>query len=349
VLATLREFIATIISEKAAKASSGSKSLKGLKGAKAAGKTSGAPLDDPLSPRVILVGHDWGGIIAQDLASGDNPICDALVVVNVCNAASLRAACARRIYASARILRQAATLFRFDLLKAALANSRPVLSQFIRSGYIFVFRLPKMVVRPLLKAGDSWVLWASTRASHRKKAEVLASLGPSRLSIESSGTYKGCERKFGDEPATMARYYSEYIGSEVAGVFLSEQTDSNQTGQRGAILKAPSATELIHTPTVVIWGVEDPHLRKDLSLDGLSEFIPDLQVVELPRAGHWAQLTPIGEAVLEVVVVGLVENSGYHVKKDVLDIDQDCVVRLYGRHTEHPSIARHGSLSLGLE
>jgi pimeloyl-ACP methyl ester carboxylesterase len=54
----------------------------------------------------------------------------------------------------------------------------------------------------------------------------------------------------------------------------------------------------VKIPTLVIWGMRDPALLP-LQLDGLDRLVEDLQIVRVPRAGHfipWEAPEPVAEA-----------------------------------------------------
>ncbi len=48
----------------------------------------------------------------------------------------------------------------------------------------------------------------------------------------------------------------------------------------------PPRMETVRAPTLLLWGMRDPHLRPQLS-EGLEEWVPDLRVVRLQDASHW--------------------------------------------------------------
>lgn len=54
----------------------------------------------------------------------------------------------------------------------------------------------------------------------------------------------------------------------------------------------PAPTELhksvlrIHTPTLILWGLDDPYLSPRL-LDNIEDFVPDVQVITFPNLTHW--------------------------------------------------------------
>ena len=59
-----------------------------------------------------------------------------------------------------------------------------------------------------------------------------------------------------------------------------------------ALLRYPTearrGNRIITAPTLLIWGERDPYLGVGMT-EGLSRWVPHLQVVRLPDASHWVQ------------------------------------------------------------
>ena len=46
--------------------------------------------------------------------------------------------------------------------------------------------------------------------------------------------------------------------------------------------------EVVRAPTMILWGLEDRFLGREL-LDGVERWVPDLRIVDVPGASHWVQ------------------------------------------------------------
>jgi pimeloyl-ACP methyl ester carboxylesterase len=58
---------------------------------------------------------------------------------------------------------------------------------------------------------------------------------------------------------------------------------------RGALLDRPEPLPIFTTPTLVIWGERDRYLGLPL-LDGLPQWVNEVQVMRIPNASHWIQV-----------------------------------------------------------
>lgn len=76
-----------------------------------------------------------------------------------------------------------------------------------------------------------------------------------------------------------------------------------QLVRRGPI--ALGVARIIHAPTLVLWGEQDPYLGVHL-LDGLNAWAPDLRIVRFADAGHWLN-QQLPEAVNAQIVAFLEE------------------------------------------
>src|SRR5690606_33682680 len=59
---------------------------------------------------------------------------------------------------------------------------------------------------------------------------------------------------------------------------------------RAAVRYRATAPRPIDCPTLLLWGERDPFLAPQLA-DGLQAWVPALEVVKLPDAAHWLQLS----------------------------------------------------------
>ncbi|HTD04225.1 alpha/beta hydrolase [Undibacterium sp.] len=105
------------------------------------------------------------------------------------------------------------------------------------------------------------------------------------------GFFKGMGQPHADwyDEATQAKYHECWSRGLTGGVNyyraspLHPPTDSNQ-GPLQLHLKPEDFR--VKVPTRVIWGEADMALPASL-LDGLEEFIPDLEIVRIPEGTHW--------------------------------------------------------------
>ena len=165
----------------------------------------------------ILIGHDWGGIIAWQVAIRRPDLLDGLVILNAPHPAVYR-----REYA--RGLRQK-----------------------LRSWYVLFFQLPGLPELQMKRGLES----ALTATTKNFPADRLAGY---RRNIERPGA-----------ATAMINYYRANAAELGLG---------------------PIPTGKIKTPTLLIWGEDDPYL--DLSLTDRNEaFVEDFTLRRLPGVSHW--------------------------------------------------------------
>jgi pimeloyl-ACP methyl ester carboxylesterase len=109
--------------------------------------------------RVLIVAHDWGALLAFRLAAEAPQLADRFILSNAVHPPLAFANINTRLQAASHMLsswKHAPNNLR--LLSKAFANIKPVLKQIIKSGYIFVFRLPTPLSSTVGAIGDYWML-----------------------------------------------------------------------------------------------------------------------------------------------------------------------------------------------
>ncbi|MES2105156.1 MAG: alpha/beta hydrolase [Pseudomonadota bacterium] len=136
---------------------------------------------------------------------------------------------------------------------------------------------------PAQKAASEYMNWLRAEGSEAALAKddfVLM-----------DGFFKGMGQPRADwyDEATQAKYHECWSRGLTGGVNyyraspLHPPTDNNQ-GPLQLHLKPEDFR--VKVPTRVIWGENDMALPPSL-LDGLDEFIPDLEIVRIPEGTHW--------------------------------------------------------------
>lgn len=176
-------------------------------------------------PRAHIVGHDWGGILAWAFAGVHADLVDRLVVLNAPH------------------------------LELFHRRARPLSSQWFKSWYTLLFRIPSL---------SEWVLSAG---DYRLLRDLF--LRRPALPAFSEADARGYIEAFAKPGALTAalRWYRDNASPDA--VQLSRAARSA-------------------APTLVIWGDRDSALGVDL-LDGLDRMAPNLRIHRIAGASHWVQ------------------------------------------------------------
>jgi pimeloyl-ACP methyl ester carboxylesterase len=174
--------------------------------------------------RAVVVGHDWGGVVAWRLAMDYPAVVEKLIVMN----APHPVAFARELSTS--------------------------WSQRLKSWYMVFFQLP-------------WL------------PETLLTLSPMATA-----------RLFFRRTAVRAQAFSDADLEVMAAALAQPGAMRTMIHWYRAAFRHPSSrrTQVIETPTLLIWGEDDVALGKPLTY-GLEKWVPDLSIHYIPRCGHWVQ------------------------------------------------------------
>ncbi|KAL1876042.1 hypothetical protein Plec18167_005303 [Paecilomyces lecythidis] len=286
------------------------------------------PVDSKPLRKVIVVGHDWGCVLAMRLAAEAPQVADRFILSNG-PLPGLVASNVRRLLSSAFKMFKTALnspLRSRSTFVKALKTLIPVFRQLRLSGYIFVMKLPIAFVRYLGSGGNYSFLKSVHKIAHgeegvyttRDAAESMAStLGPSAEECKTK-TPQGepypvsveKERVLGNFEH-MARYYRE--GAAVAPWNKSLETIASlHSINRGSELRRSTTGKglfddgpdgVLKTQATVIWGQKDSALEPHLCLDGISDYLDsNSQVIMLPRTGHFTPVEKESRGALELAI-----------------------------------------------
>jgi pimeloyl-ACP methyl ester carboxylesterase len=114
--------------------------------------------------------------------------------------------------------------------------------------------------------------------------------GPSGIGGEASPEARAAYLNEWSQPGAIAAMLNWYRAAQIVVPAMDEQPD------RPAYLAAPFPT--VKMPTLVIWGMADKALTPS-QLEGLDALVDDLEIVEIPDAGHfltWEKPTAVNAA-----------------------------------------------------
>lgn len=204
--------------------------------------------------RAVVVGHDWGGVVAWQFAMDYASSVERLIVMNAPHPERM----------------------------AEAFGSKPNFRQIGRSWYMFVFQIPKLPERWLATNDYERVGWVfRDTAAHPDAfpAEVMQEYRRAAAQHGLSGPlhyYRAAVRAGTQE--SRARLVAQFPG-------LGQVLDSVLGPSSAAAAEFPT----IEAPTLLIWGERDTALGKELTegMDGL--FGGPFELMYLPDCGHWVQ------------------------------------------------------------
>lgn len=204
--------------------------------------------------RAIIVGHDWGGVVAWQFAMEYAPSVERLIAMNAPHPERM----------------------------ADAFGGTPNFRQIGRSWYMFVFQIPKLPERWLATNNYERVGWVfRDTAAHPEAfpAEVMQEYRRAAARNGLSGPlnfYRSAVRDGVKE--SRARLSAQFPG-------LAQVLD----GVFGPTATAASEFPKIDAPTLLIWGERDTALGKELTEDMDGLFGGPFELMYLPDCGHWVQ------------------------------------------------------------
>lgn len=187
--------------------------------------------------KAVLVGHDWGGVVAWAFAIAHPEYLDRLVIINAPHPA----------------------VFAREL------THNP--AQQKASAYMLMFRTDQ--AEGILSANnyaalDQGVLKATSR--------------PGVFTEEDRRAYLEAWSRPGALTGGLNYYRAAKLGPPSA--------EGNRGAEQEPVSFVPHDSFRVSVPTLVIWGEKDTALLAG-NLEGLAEFVPDLEVQRIPQATHW--------------------------------------------------------------
>lgn len=213
---------------------------------------------------------------------------------------------------------------RLSLLRSIKTTLAPVVTQIVKSSYVFIFNLPKPLPHVFGNLGNMWFIrYAHFLASGGMNApdgpeaaiHMASSLGPS-ASCCSSSTVNGSqgygltvmERAPHGAWANSIRYYSEGLTTqrwekslETMAALHNLRSKSRRSSSGAGIFEDKPGQ--LRAPTTVLWGEKDPALSSTIMTEGIKDyFVFESQVITLPKLGHWVPVEEGGAEVIADVV-----------------------------------------------
>ncbi|KAJ5678922.1 hypothetical protein N7462_007166 [Penicillium macrosclerotiorum] len=265
--------------------------------------------------KTIIVGHDWGCLLAMRLAAEAPALADRFILTNGPLPSLVRSNIDRLIMSASKMFNTAlgSPLQARTPILQALRTVSPLFRQLLLSGYVFAMQLPVSFVRYMLVGGNQSLMKGCHKQAHggdkftpRDEADSMASTqGPSRAESTtqtSTGATYPDTIQYGHEFANvmnMAGYYRD--DAVLARWEKSIETVASLHGiaggkelrrtSSGAGLLDEGAPGVLKANSTILWGQKDTALDPNLCLNGIADYlVANSQVIMLPNSAHF---TPI--------------------------------------------------------
>lgn len=230
-------------------------------------------------------------------------------------------------------------------------------------GYIFVFHLPRPMLKFLGTVGNYSLSRAIVRMAHgknRNKCDVqeglAATLGPGVIEVdtktmdgESYGSTVHVRANSAGEPFyQQTAYYRNGLAFQkwekslelIADLYNLESESSTSAGispiRRRSSSSASSTlfTEqyvgALRAPCTILWGEKDHAVGKQICLDGIGDYLSrGSEVILLPRTAHWTPIEEEGRHALIKIIslcgAAVGDNMPVYMTKEVGEVYRDAI------------------------
>ncbi|KAF2264911.1 alpha/beta-hydrolase [Lojkania enalia] len=282
------------------------------------------------SGKLVMVTHDWGGIVGARLASEAKELADRWIIAGAIIPQQVYSNVLTHIASAKQMIR---TFFHWPfrpaLVKSSLRTLSPVFGQIARSFYIFILQLPFPLAQLFTRFGNFWFLRVlhlvqariitskgkkDRRLTEKEKAEwMVVSSGPGvgqfpegEASKEHQGYSESVKQRIKDFGLRQKiRIYREHLAlnpwekSLATIVALSEIEVPPSRSNSGAGLFEDGPPGALKVPATLIYGKHDPAFEGRLALEGISDYlVKGSQVLTVQKGAHWLPFEEEGINVL---------------------------------------------------
>ena len=293
--------------------------------------------------RVVIVGHDWGCIIAMRLDAEAPQLADRFILTNGILPGLAWSNVVRRISSSWKMVTTwaHAPTRTWSTLSKVAETLKPLFHQILLSYYVFLFQLPDAMVNYPFYAADFTLLKGVNRLQYgsdytpQTAAECMASsLGPSAREFKTrTPSGEGYPASVGRNQHTAfgqrKNYYTQGAFASkweksletITGLYrLMHGTQFRRTSSGAGLFEGGPEGYLAANSTI-IWGKADHALEPRLCLDGVSDYlVENSQVVILPRAGHFTPIDRESRLVLAKAAIWAATGE----KEDIGSVIEKC-------------------------
>ena len=241
----------------------------------------------------------------------------------------------RIVASSAKIFKQFQEnpIANFSCLGKAFQTLKPLLIQVLMFGYIFVFHLPKIMVKSLGSGGNLAFYSGALRMAHgrhedewNKEASLASTLGPGILEVETNTkdgeSYGSSVHQRAKGPGEVfwhqTAYYRHALATKpwtksletIADLYNLEsdaEVSNSPIRRRSSSASSTLFTEqyqgALKAPATILWGAKDTAVGTAVCLDGIGDYLAKgSEVILLPQTAHWSPVEKESRAAIAKVV-----------------------------------------------
>lgn len=230
-------------------------------------------------------------------------------------------------------------------------------------GYIFVFNLPRPMVKFIGRAGNFCIPRKNISMAHantRKECDVqeglAATFGPGIIEVNtktSDGQSYGRTvhhraASAGESFVQQTAYYANGLATrkwekslELIADLYNLESESSASANISPIRRRSSSSAssalftetyagALRAPCTILWGEQDKIVGKDICLDGIGDYLSrGSEVILLPRTAHWVPIEQEGRHALTKVISlcagAKINEMPAYMAKDVADVYRGAV------------------------
>ncbi|KAF2738831.1 alpha/beta-hydrolase [Polyplosphaeria fusca] len=297
--------------------------------------------------KLVMVTHDWGGIVGARLASEAKELADRYIIAGAIVPRQVHSTITTHIASASQMLRTwIRSPFNTRLLRSALKTLSPFFGQIARSFYIFILQLPFPIAHRFTTFGNFWFL----RVLHLVQAHVITAKGKSSRTLTpaqkadylaiSSGP--GAEQFPRGEKLRQAygasvqkrisdfglshkiRMYRDHVllgtweKSLQLVIDLSALPPSPHRSGSGAGLFEDGPEGALKVPATVIYGRKDMAFDPSAIQNGVGDYlVKGSQCLVVDDAGHWMQFEEAGSRILTTAALWAVGDEGTRLRDEI--------------------------------
>ncbi|KXT11053.1 hypothetical protein AC579_1971 [Pseudocercospora musae] len=267
--------------------------------------------------RCVLVGHDWGGVVASRIAAETSGLVDHVVTLNSLYPAYAEEQLRGRVSRGSQLISE-------KQFREGAAELIPVLSQVSKSSYTYMLTLPLPLAKILPRLTRCLI-----KLAHDLQYKQFADQSPQALAYRLAMSY-GPSLEAASEPGATGRSYGKSVierartwppGDWDGRIRLYAEGLLREVWTQpfsGACKPQSAETKTLHfkCPVNIIFGLQDIALDPRIVVDGIEKYFvsndamadpTQEKIIRLPDCGHWSMIEEGGVRALDKVLTEILK------------------------------------------